>query len=289
MASPTTPLTLPNTHPTEIRPTQQPSNGLPNSYAALPNSVAGLGVRPRGERIEGIVQTVIMLAIGGAAGAASFRHVHDVAAAHGQPGWLAWADAVILELASIAAGFEIRRRKRRNKPVGFPATTLTVAVALSLAAQVVEAEASVIGWIAAALPALGFLAMVKMAMSRADTTGVPDTTATTQVGSWTVPDKQPLAADTTGHVPDEPHPVADTTGSVQDRRGRSPDVTALVPAAREAAEALITQDIPLNRTTLATHLRTEGHQLSTAAATALVRMLRTEAANGPSTHAQEIP
>jgi hypothetical protein len=39
---------------------------------------------------EGVVQVVIMLAIGGAAGAASFTHVHNVAAAHGQGGWLAW-------------------------------------------------------------------------------------------------------------------------------------------------------------------------------------------------------
>ncbi|MET8909181.1 DUF2637 domain-containing protein [Micromonospora sp. NPDC004551] len=109
-----------------------------------------------------------MLLIGGAAGAASFRHVHDVAAAHGQPGWLAWADAVVLELASIAAGLELRRNRRWGKSVAFPATVLTVAVFLSLAAQVVEAEASVIGWVAAALPALGFLTMVKIALGRAD-------------------------------------------------------------------------------------------------------------------------
>ncbi|MFC4136904.1 DUF2637 domain-containing protein [Hamadaea flava] len=109
-----------------------------------------------------------MLAIAVAAGAASFRHVHDVAAAHGQPGWLAWTDAVTLELASIAAGLDLRRRKRVGKSVGFPATALTVAVALSLSAQVVEAEQSMIGWLSAALPALGFLSMVKMALGRAD-------------------------------------------------------------------------------------------------------------------------
>src|SRR3954471_606393 len=39
------------------------------------------------------------------AGAGSFTHVHDVAAAHGQAGWLAWADAVVLELMSIAPGW----------------------------------------------------------------------------------------------------------------------------------------------------------------------------------------
>lgn len=45
----------------------------------------GGAVAPR-RSIEGVVQIVIMLAIGGAAGAASFTHVHDVAAEHGQTG-----------------------------------------------------------------------------------------------------------------------------------------------------------------------------------------------------------
>ncbi|MBO4207725.1 DUF2637 domain-containing protein, partial [Micromonospora echinofusca] len=121
-----------------------------------------------------------MLLIGGAAGAASFRHVHDVAAAHGQPGWIAWADSVVLELTSIAAGLELRRNRRLGKSVAFAATVLTVAVFLSLAAQVVEAEASVVGWIAAALPALGFLAMVKIALGRADPAPPDRTTRTTR-------------------------------------------------------------------------------------------------------------
>jgi hypothetical protein len=105
-----------------------------------------------------------MLTIGGAAGAASFTHVHNVAAAHGQPGWLAWADAIVLELMSIASGLELRRRKRTQVSTRFPAAVLGFAVTLSLAAQVVEAEPSLIGWIAAAVPALGFLVMVKVAL-----------------------------------------------------------------------------------------------------------------------------
>ena len=58
---------------------------------------------------------------------------------------------------SIATGLEIRRRHRANQPAGFVVGVLIAAVTLSLSAQVVEAEASVIGWLAAALPALGFL------------------------------------------------------------------------------------------------------------------------------------
>ena len=122
----------------------------------------------RAERIEGVVQGVIMLAIGSAAGAASFTHVHDVAAAHGQSGWLAWADAVTLELMSIASGMELRRRRRGGQSAAMPEAILVVAVLLLLSAQVVEAERSVIGWLAAALPALGFLAMAKIALGRGD-------------------------------------------------------------------------------------------------------------------------
>ncbi|MEV0730497.1 DUF2637 domain-containing protein [Polymorphospora sp. NPDC050346] len=130
--------------------------------------------------MEGTVQIVIMLAIGGAAGAASFTHVHNVAAAHGQPGWLAWADAIVLELMSIASGLELRRRKRAGTSTRFPATVLACAVTLSLAAQVVEAEPSPIGWIAAAVPALGFLVMVKIALGYADTASATDRTSTAQ-------------------------------------------------------------------------------------------------------------
>jgi hypothetical protein len=122
--------------------------------------------RNRGERAEGLVQVLILLAIGGMAAAASFTHVHNVAASHGQPGWLAWADAVVLELMSVATGLEIRRRHRSGQPAGFVLWILIGAVALSLSAQVVEAERSIIGWLAAALPAAGFLALVKIVLTR---------------------------------------------------------------------------------------------------------------------------
>jgi hypothetical protein len=240
--------------------TQQPTGQPPNSHTVP-------AVRPRGERAEGIAQTVIMLAIGGAAGAASFTHVHDLAAAHGQPGWLAWADAITLEAASIAAGLDLRRRKRAGKSTAFPATVLACAVALSLAAQVVEAEFSVIGWLAAALPALGFLAMVKMALGRADT--FTDQTADHGNRLRTVQYEQ-------GLVPDE----VGTFGTGPDRSRSAVDVSALVPAARAAAQTLTGQGVALTRTSLARQMRADGHALSTAAATALVRLLRNEAQPG---------
>ncbi|MFI7075349.1 DUF2637 domain-containing protein [Micromonospora sediminicola] len=234
-----------------------------------------------------------MLFIGGAAGAASFTHVHDVAAGHGQPGWLAWADAIVLELMSIAAGLELRRKRRLGTSVAFPTTVLLIAVSLSLAAQVVEAEASVIGWIAAALPALGFLAMVKIALGRADPhpppqlsrpgrtesgptsavdASVPDTAGPAPVTAAAAPDSPPAvpaAGDQPSAVPDRPDREAST-----DQDG--PEIAALVPAARTAARTLTAEGTPLSRKALAHQLRADGHQLSNATASTLVRVLRAE-------------
>ena len=128
----------------------------------------------KGEKLEGRVQIAIMLAIGGASGAASFTHVAHVAAAHGQAGWLAWADAVTLELMSLASGLEMRRRKRHHRSAAMPFGVLLVAVALSLSAQILQAEQTPIGWVAAAIPALGFLAMAKMALGRTAAVVAPE-------------------------------------------------------------------------------------------------------------------
>jgi len=199
--------------------------------------------RTPGQRAESVVQVVILLTVGGVAAAASFTHVHNVAAAHGQPGWLAWADAIVLELMSIATGLEIRRRARTNRPAGFVLAILVAAVTLSLSAQVVEAEASVVGWLAAALPALGLLACVKIVLSRTttETTGTDETSAL-DTGTAAVP-------------------VQLTDRDKQDDRDRvedGQDVAAdLLDQARTAAAAhLAEHGRPITRDQLRAHLRT---------------------------------
>jgi hypothetical protein len=263
---------------------------------------AGTGSFPvvrvsRSARVEGVVQVVIMLAIGGAAGAGSFTHVHDVAAAHGQAGWLAWADAVVLELMSIASGLELRRRKRGRMPVGFPASVMVAAVALSLSAQVVEAERSVIGWIAAAIPALGFLVMVKIALAQAGSSSLRAATVATAGLSGSLPasvqeraslgEPVPLgrpaagqdqaAADgrraTSGADPaakpqEAPLPVAEEAADQM--------VAALIPVARAVAEALERERRRLSRQALAAGLRQQGHPVSNARVCALLKILRSE-------------
>ena len=74
---------------------------------------------PQPGRAENIVQVIIVLVIGGMAGAASFTHVHDWTMHNvpaGTSGWFGWANAIISELTPTAAGLEIRRRKRTTGP-----------------------------------------------------------------------------------------------------------------------------------------------------------------------------
>lgn len=238
-----------------------------------------------------------MLAIGGAAGAASFTHVHNVAAAHGQPGWLAWADAIVLELMSIASGLELRRRKRAHTSTVFPATVLACAVTLSLAAQVVEAEPSIIGWIAAAVPALGFLVMVKIALGRTST-ATPANTA------WTVGDGRRDEAGRT--VPDsgldEGTRSAVAAGERRSRTVRSPEarrrhggrnrqqradrgrsaqpsgnVAELLPAARKVRDRFAADGQALTRAALAEALRAAGHTVSNTRVSELLKTVKVEA------------
>jgi hypothetical protein len=197
---------------------------------------------------------VIMLAIGTAAGAASFTHVHDLAAAHRQGGWLAWVDAIVLELMSIASGLEIRRRRRVRGRLAMPATVLGCAVGLSLTAQVVQAEPSPIGWTAAAVPAIGFLTMVKIALGYHPTTTV-ESGAVPSAADRTAPSPPSRTAPT-------PPPAGDSALPdvlVRDRAGDTDDITALLPAARRIAARLSAAGQPLTRGSLAAALRAEGY------------------------------
>ncbi|WP_341719370.1 DUF2637 domain-containing protein [Micromonospora sp. FIMYZ51] len=259
-----------------------------------------------------------MLAIGGAAGAASFTHVRDVAAAHGQPGWLAWADAIVLELMSVASGLELRRRKRAGVSVVFPATVLACAVTLSLAAQVVEAEPSPIGWIAAAVPALGFLVMVKIALGYTNATSVradaETSTAEPPDQSTTVTPAEP-AGDRDGRStpPDPDRPsnarTVHDTGNHQDHHGpdrsrmggpvhrhrssrRGPSThpagtEELLAAARGVRERRAAEGKPLTRAVLAAALRSSGHTVSNTRASHLLKILKADQPAASPSHDQE--
>lgn len=128
---------------------------------------------PKTERAENTAQVLILLLVAGMAGAASFTHVHDWTMHNIPPGtgtWFGWANAIITELVPAATGIEIRRRKRQHRPVTYPMTILIIDAGVSLAAQLSDARHTFAGGLAFALPALAFLALTKLVLSRATTT-----------------------------------------------------------------------------------------------------------------------
>jgi hypothetical protein len=155
----------------------------------------------RAQRIEDTAQIIILLVIGGMAGAASFTHVHDWTM-HNSPagtgGWFGWANAVISELTPTAAGLEIRRRKRAHRGVAYPMTVLILAAALSLTAQIAQAKHSPTGWLVATVPALAFLALTKLVLSR--------TTATTTAHNPAEPAGTTPGGEPPTTAPDDPSP-----------------------------------------------------------------------------------
>lgn len=126
-----------------------------------------------GDRLEGIAQVLILLVIGGMAAAASFTHVHDWTMANSPDGtgdWFGWANAVVSDLVPLGVGLEVRRRRRHNLRIGaYPILVILAAASLSLAGQLAMARPSITGWLLAAVPALGFLALTKLVISRPTT------------------------------------------------------------------------------------------------------------------------
>ncbi|SDY44618.1 hypothetical protein SAMN05444365_102286 [Micromonospora pattaloongensis] len=122
------------------------------------------------ERLEAVALVLILLAVGGMAGAASFTHVKDwtmLHAPHGTGQWFGWANAVISELTPAAALLVIRRRRRADPAASvlYPLSILLAAVALSLAAQIAVANDSFSSRLLSSVPALAFLALSKLVLT----------------------------------------------------------------------------------------------------------------------------
>lgn len=104
-----------------------------------------------------LVQAVI-------AGALSFAHLHDIAAAAGQDGWKAWAYPISVDLLLVAAWRRLRILRSTGGPIRAAWTWFAVALAASLGANVATAGlldlTDVPAWLrilVAGWPALAFL------------------------------------------------------------------------------------------------------------------------------------
>ncbi|MEU4494637.1 DUF2637 domain-containing protein [Streptomyces sp. NPDC023998] len=104
-----------------------------------------------------LVQAVI-------AGALSFAHLHDIAAAAGQDGWKAWAYPISVDLLLVAAWRRLRILRTDGGPTRAAWTWFAVALAASLGANIATAGlldlTAVPAWLrilVAGWPALAFL------------------------------------------------------------------------------------------------------------------------------------
>ncbi|MFI8240986.1 DUF2637 domain-containing protein [Streptomyces sp. NPDC085866] len=131
------------------------------------------------------------------AGALSFAHLHDLAAAAGQSGWKAWAYPVSVDLLLVAAWRRLRAGRDRSSWTWF-----AIALAASLGANVATAGLlnlhQVPAWLrilVAGWPALAFLGGTLLVHAPAPAAVEPE------------PDEQPSAPDVELHRVPAPEPV----------------------------------------------------------------------------------
>ncbi|TXJ85247.1 DUF2637 domain-containing protein [Streptomyces lavendulae] len=149
-----------------------------------------MGAR-HGLRVDAVlIQAVI-------AGALSFAHLHDLAAAAGQNGWKAWAYPVSVDLLLVAAW----RRLRSEKPSRLAWCWFVVALCASLGANVATAgflnltdppaplRLGIAGW-----PALAFLGGTLLAHSPATESSPVPSAAAADMPDAEPQDEEPVPA-----------------------------------------------------------------------------------------------
>ncbi|MFJ5728332.1 DUF2637 domain-containing protein [Streptomyces paradoxus] len=171
-------------------------------------------------RIDAVlVQAVI-------AGALSFAHLHDLAAAAGQDGWKAWAYPISVDLLLVAAW----RRLRVDGPSRLAWCWFVIALVASLGANVATAGlldlTDVPAWLrilVAAWPALAFMGGTLLAHSATDREPEPPAPP----APATQPNPEPVTET-------EPEPAPEPIPTVED----TPALPAAEPAPAAAAAAV---------------------------------------------------
>ncbi|MFH8517506.1 DUF2637 domain-containing protein [Streptomyces gelaticus] len=183
-------------------------------------------------RIDAVlVQAVI-------AGALSFAHLHDLAAAAGQTGWKAWAYPVSVDLLLVAAW----RRLRAEGPSRLAWCWFLIALVASLGANVATAGLldvnDVPAWLrilVAAWPALAFMGGTLLAHSPADLSPAPPIPSTPAPDPVSETETEPVVAA-------EPNPAPGPVAVPEPEDTPSPPAAVPVPAALVAHARKVADD-----------------------------------------------
>lgn len=213
--------------------------------AAYPEDRASSRPAPAGERADrwvSRVATATVAGLAGIAGAISYSHMRQLAAAHGDTGWHAHAFPLSVDGVEIVASLVLLADRRAGRTSGWlPWAALTSGTAASLAANIATAGHGTISRIIAGWPAVALLIAVKLL------SGIFEhRTSTTEAASSARSDPRAapvLPAGTCGAAPHRlnratpaarrPSPDSQATG------GTAPDDTAaLEQAARVARDEL---------------------------------------------------
>ncbi len=177
-----------------------------------------------------LVQAVI-------AGALSFAHLHDLAAAAGQDGWKAWAYPVSVDLLLVAAW----RRLRTDGPSRLAWCWFLIALVASLGANVATAGLldldDVPAWLrilVAAWPALAFMGGTLLAHSPSDRSAPGPAPADPASEPVTEVEREPETAPEPALVPEET-PALPPTADPNPAPPAVPVPAALVDHARKVA------------------------------------------------------
>ncbi|MFE3141596.1 DUF2637 domain-containing protein [Streptomyces scopuliridis] len=211
-----------------------------------------MGAR-HGLRIDAVlIQAVI-------AGALSFAHLHDLAAAAGQDGWKAWAYPVSVDLLLVAAW----RRLRSEGPSRLAWCWFLIALFASLGANIATAgfldladppaplRLGIAGW-----PALAFLGGTLLAHSSEKPEPVPPAAVTEaeDAGPTRVPDPVPVPSPA-----DEP-PATTALSSPPAPSPEPPVPAVLIDHARKVADEYRTRTgSPIDTDTLRSRLGVPPH------------------------------
>jgi hypothetical protein len=242
--------------------------------------------------------------LAGVAGAISFSHMAALAIEHGQLGWKSGAFPISVDGLELTASLYLLAQHRAGRRVGvLPWAALLVGTAASLAANVAVGGHDLVGRALAGWPAISLLVSIKLLFSmfdhgnedrqiiRDDQRTVPDGTAVPRTVPGTVP-ADPAPSGTKGEPgTDSDRPAATDRGSASGAPDARPapgagtrggaaldihDVADLIPAARAARAALAATGRRLSRDALADRMRDDGHGVSNARASLLVKILRAE-------------
>jgi hypothetical protein len=261
----------------------------------------------RADRWISRAATATVAGLAGIAGAISYSHMRQLAAAHGDSGWHAHAFPLSVDGVEIVASLVLLADRRTGRRSGWlPWAALTTGTAASLAANIAAADAGTVSRIIAGWPALALLIAVKLLsgiLGHRPAADVPAAVPSTagvpgQRGSRDQDRPRPVPAATargrTARMsqpsPARPASTGTGTGTARPRAATSrprpvpaatADVAAILPAARVARDELRQHGQPLTRDALAASLRQAGHQVRNARLTPILHALRSEPATTP--------